>query len=125
MGQIGLISSSVCNSVTDLVVVEVQRLQPVDPPQSEHWELLDLVASQRERRQTVLEALEGVLVHGLDLVVVDVESGEGVEAAEEAGAQVLQLVVVQGQLVQAVHTYKSNPNIDRITAKFSKVKPHR
>ena len=81
----------------------MQRLQPVDPPECEHGELLDLVAGERERGEAVLEALEGVLVDRPDLVVVDVERREGAEAAEEAGAEVLQLVLVQRQLVQAVH----------------------
>ncbi len=35
--------------------------------------------------------------------MVDVERGEGVQAHEELGAQVPQLVAVQGQVVQAVH----------------------
>ena len=40
---------------------------------------------------------------GPDLVVVQVERGQAVQAPEVAGAEVLQLVVVQGQVVQAVH----------------------
>ena len=47
-------------------------MQTVDPPEREHGELLDLVAGERERGEAVLEALEGVLVDGPDLVVVDV-----------------------------------------------------
>ena len=87
-------------------------MQTVDPPEREHGELLYLVSGERERGEAVLEPLEGVLVDGLDVVVVDVESGERVEAAEEARAEVLQLVVVQGQLVQALHAYSncSNPS---------------
>ena len=85
-------------------------MQTVDPPEREHGELLDLVAGERERGEAVLEPLEGVLVDGLDVVVVDVESGERVEPAEEARAEVLQLVVVQGQLVQALHAYSNCSN---------------